>query len=321
MQLPNTARVAESSIMDQPPDVIYQTRIVDGKQDSSSLEKLSLSLSDAAAAAVDKHVRAGGSAGDLVHGAIRRFDLTELSAFDDKTHTMQGVRLPQQTFVFDFHASTSVLVISVHRKELPVSRSFGEAPFVFVFFVKPTEEVVVTSRFIIASKQPPQAKAPKPAPKRVRKPPPRRPTMGPAQDAEAVINALLVGPGAGSGAPTIAPVQLPGPSAAKRVRCNSPVAAVLGAPPAPSAPPAQAATADTSTVLKPVSLPLVVPSTTPPDAAVGCASPLWNLGVMSPDVGLLTPGVSTGVDVGPESTSLMPLMDSASFFAAFGETM
>lgn len=61
----------------------------------------------------------------------------------------------------------------------------------FYFFLKPVGELVQTSVFTIASKQPPPPVKPRKAPKRVRGPPPRRPFHAVAEGAEVTLNAML----------------------------------------------------------------------------------------------------------------------------------
>lgn len=182
-----------SCMLVNTPKVIYQTALTaEGKQDSSTELVISMALSATARAAIETAIASGSAVADLVHGAIRRFDGKELEVFDEKTGLMLGVRLPQLTFRFELVPGTpAVLEIHVHRKELPVGRAYGEAPFRFYFYLKPVGELVSTSIFMVASKQPPPATKPRRTPKRVRGPPPRRPHPGVAAGAEAQVSAMI----------------------------------------------------------------------------------------------------------------------------------
>lgn len=205
-----TASVGASTFEVDVPATLYQTRLTpDGRQDSSSLQKLMLALSSESAAALSAAVAGGADVSTLVHGAVRRFDMTELQQYDAATGTMLGLRLPAAVFEYDLQGAR--LSIGIHRKELPVSRSYGDSPLAFVFIILPTNEVVVTSPVIIGSKQP-SSTAPRAAPKRPRPPPPTRPVVAPAAGTEAVINDLL---------------------SAKRVRVVEPEAAAPMVPPPP----------------------------------------------------------------------------------------
>lgn len=186
---------ATGLVLTQPPSIIYQTEVRDGKQDTSTPCFLSLQLSLDAHAALLAGMRSGRSLSDLIHGALRRFDLTELMVYNEDEGELLGLRLPQKCFEYKLSAVPSVPVVhvKVHRKELPVSKSFGGAPFVFVFGVlaAPHHEVFVTSKFCIASKE--SSTAPKRTQPAKRGPPPCKPFAAPAEGKEALINAMLYG--------------------------------------------------------------------------------------------------------------------------------
>ena len=52
------------------------------------------------------------------------------------------------------HNGQAAVVVGVHRKELPVSKSFGQAPFRFVFSISYNDfhEVVVTQQFFVQAR-------------------------------------------------------------------------------------------------------------------------------------------------------------------------
>jgi hypothetical protein len=114
-------------------------------------------------------------------------DLRELEVYDAESKRLLGLRLSQSMFDFDFRPGTGVLTIHVHRKELPVSANFGDAPFVFTVRLKASDELVVSSIIHIASKEPVN-RTPRPPPKRVRAPSVRVPVPAPAVGDEAAIN-------------------------------------------------------------------------------------------------------------------------------------
>lgn len=179
--------VGGSSFETQPPAVVYQTSLLadQGRQDGSTPLLLSLRLADDAAASLTAHLLHAPLA-SLVYGAIRRVDLRELERFDAASGKMLGVRMSQSIFAFDFRTSSSTLTIQLHRKELPVSTNYGDAPFVLSVLLKPCGEVVVSSPFVVASKEAPP-RDPRPPPKRVRAPSARLPTLAPALGDEALI--------------------------------------------------------------------------------------------------------------------------------------
>lgn len=85
------------------PETVYQT-VYDGagRQDSSSLLRLSIQLSAAMARAL-RAATSGPCATPLsrvVHGAIRRFDGAELGVYDEAHEAMVGLRLPPAVFAF-----------------------------------------------------------------------------------------------------------------------------------------------------------------------------------------------------------------------------
>ena len=113
-------------------------------------------------------------------------DLRELEEYDPATNTMMGMRLSQAMFDYDLRPQSNVLVVNMHRKELPVSTNYGGAPFCLVILFTPTADTVVSSPFLVASKECPP-KAPRPAPKRIRAPSVRLPVRAPAAGPEATI--------------------------------------------------------------------------------------------------------------------------------------
>lgn len=179
----------------QPPGVVYQTVLEAvgagrARQDTRTPLTMEIALGPAARSAFKAHAADPGAA---VFAAIRRFDLAELEVAvsqEDGTMAMLGLRVPQALFTFALSADGGSLLVDVHRKEMPVSKTFGGAAFVFVFHLVPTDEVVVTQAFFVASKEPP-ARAPRAAPKRVRGPPPRQPTAGAPEGPEVALNARL----------------------------------------------------------------------------------------------------------------------------------
>lgn len=192
----NSGSIFTSTMEKEPPQTIYQTHLRGSFQDSSTPSHLVIRLSDAALETVTAAARRGVSVDECIFGAIRRFDYKELEILDETSMTMLGLRLPQATFAFDFRPSAGTIEVLVHRKELPVSKSFGGAPFVFVFYLPNVGEgggeIVVTRSFVVASKEPNErARQPRPAPKRVRGPPPRRPFASAPTEEEAAINMLL----------------------------------------------------------------------------------------------------------------------------------
>ncbi len=114
-------------------------------------------------------------------------DLRELEQYDPATGRMLGLRMSQAMFAFDFRSASSTLVVRMHRKELPVSTNFGDAPFVLTLLLKPVGELVVSSSFHVASKEAP-VKAPRPPPKRQRPPSSKLPTVAPAAGDELLIS-------------------------------------------------------------------------------------------------------------------------------------
>jgi hypothetical protein len=124
-----------------------------------------------------------------------RCDLREVEVWDPVTEAVLGLRLSAMSFAFSVsRTEPNVLNVGIHRKELPVTKGFGDIPFVFVFLIKDGdfEEVVVTRRFEVLSKETVSGPVRGP-PQRQRGPPPRRPFPAPAHGNEARINALLSG--------------------------------------------------------------------------------------------------------------------------------
>ena len=250
-----------SCMLLQPPSSIFQTTNDNGQQDSSTPAVMKLQLSPNVLTAVaarlagagpgpGKRRRAGassaasggggggGSGGaktplqEAVYVALRRFDGSELLMFSEEHGCMMGLRVPQRTFKFDLSLADGVLTVRIARKELPVSKSFGGCPFVFVCTLKGAKdtEVVVTKPFKINSKQPKVARK---VAKKPRPPPPCRPFCAPASGPELYLNTVLqpsatvapIAPSTGSTAAT-APTAATGAasSAVHGVPCISPAA-------------------------------------------------------------------------------------------------
>lgn len=172
------------------PEVVYQTSLAAGSQDGSTPLSMPIMLSRAAVTALSSAVRGGATLASLIHTAIRRLDLRDLEEYDPATRTLLGLRLSQTMFEYDLRASSSVLIVHLHRKELPVSTNFGNSPFRLVVLLKPNGEAVVSSPFHVCSKEAP-ARAPRPPPKRQRAPSSRIPTRGPAVGDEALVSSQL----------------------------------------------------------------------------------------------------------------------------------
>lgn len=80
----------------------------------------------------------------------------------------------------------------MYRKHVPVSKGFGDAPFIFAFVATPpmggSPHILVTSPFFVASKQPPEAKAPKEPPKRPRALPASKPVPAPPSATDLLLD-------------------------------------------------------------------------------------------------------------------------------------
>jgi len=151
-----------STIIMHPPEIVYQSSLVEGHLDSTTPLSIQILLSDVASFALS-----GGTLPMLVVPYIRRFDGADLEVAvqNGDTYAMHIISLSARMFTYNLKGNT--LEIAVARRELPVSKSFGNAPFVFVFHIVPTDELLTTSQFIVASKE----RAPKPqrgSPKRIR---------------------------------------------------------------------------------------------------------------------------------------------------------
>lgn len=286
------AAPAEASYFSvQTPETIFQTlRAADGSQDSSSKLLLTLVLSPAARAAIEPIAAKGGDMSKLFHGAIRRFDGAELEVFDVPAQAMLGLRLPQATFEYNFEVVSGVatMEIAVHRKELPVSKAFGDAPMRFWFFVKPVGELVMTNIFSVASKMPTPSRQPRAPPRRPRAPPPRRPFPGPPSGDEALINTMLAaigmrpsssssssggdagagagagsaqGPSADSAAASVAGSEGAPNKSKKRVRTTEPD---MSAPYVPAPVPLKVFKSPPSPPMTPVLLPIGIRPSSPP---------------------------------------------------------
>lgn len=181
-----TAYPQVQSVLDvHPPAVLYQTKSNGGKQESAHPGELSIRLSPNAKKAVMKP----GALRSRVHVAMRRYDGRELEVYLDGE--MVGLRIPQRTY--ELVLEGDLLHVRVHRKELPVSKTFGNAPFVFCVYIDGASypELLVSECFRVQSKQPKTTAAAKPPPKRVRPPPPCRPFPAVATGCEAIVNAMM----------------------------------------------------------------------------------------------------------------------------------
>ena len=188
----------------QPPETVYQTVWNGALQDSSSLQAMEITLCDGTLAALD-------AAGDAsLHGsifvALRRFDGVEIEKYNADLKTMLGLRLSQDAFVFD--RSERVLRIGMHRKELPVSMTFGGAPYVLVVLFKAVNEAVTSSPFMVVSKEFNAAMKPRTRgvapPKRARAVPRAAPWFDVAIGFERIINDMTRMPAAETAAPDLA---------------------------------------------------------------------------------------------------------------------
>ena len=186
-----TAAVKSSFFCIQPPSTVFQTLVLpDGRQDGASLQLIAIQLSAPALTAMSE-AAADDPASSLAFVTLRRCDWREVESYDKTTCRMQGLRMAQANFVFALQPESATLRIHMHRKELPVSTSFGGAPFVLAVLLKPVGEVVVSTPFFVASKS---SAAPKPTrgpPKRLRTPSDKIPTFSAAAGDEDTVNAML----------------------------------------------------------------------------------------------------------------------------------
>lgn len=177
---------AASCVAERLPPILYQTYIVNGQQDSSTLFEMNIKLSDFMFATLS----GVATLCDAVSVSIRRFDGRALEVF--KNGSLQVLKLSQDMFGFELNESEHKLVVSIHRKHLPVSSSHSDFPFklVFVLGVGPRFEVVPTNAFHIGSKQP-QGTTKRAPPKRARPPPSKIPFAAPADELDALIEGAL----------------------------------------------------------------------------------------------------------------------------------
>lgn len=179
-----------SAFVGEPlPSTIFQTTIsAEGHQDSSTVLPIKVRLSARAAAAVSAALeRDGRDLADLVSGAIRKFDGSEVLEFSEDEGRLLGLRLPPAAFEFAFRRADRELTISVHRKHLPVSKNHGGTPFLFAFLIAAggVAEVLLSTAFFVASKE--SRAAPRPPPKRVRLPPLAKPFLAPPSRLDALV--------------------------------------------------------------------------------------------------------------------------------------
>jgi hypothetical protein len=105
-------------VLTNPAPTLYQTVVTNGKQDTSSPCPIVVQLDVSLHAAMLAAHRAGRPLSDMMHGGIRRFDLSELMVYSEEAGELLGLRLPQKSFEFSFASlpETPVININVHRK-------------------------------------------------------------------------------------------------------------------------------------------------------------------------------------------------------------
>ncbi len=175
-----------SHMVENPPPTVYQTMLKGSSQDSSTTLRMTIGVTDETEDMMRAH-----DGGETVFCTMRRFDGEEIEAYSERRGKMVGMRVSQAAFKVRLERRT--VVIEAHRKELPVSSMFGGAPFVFVFLIAATGEIVTTTPFITLSKTPRVPAEDRRPPKRIRGPPPRRPTFSDAVGAEAEVNRKIRG--------------------------------------------------------------------------------------------------------------------------------
>lgn len=163
------------------PEVVYQTNVVGKIQDSASPLILRAKFADF----------------DLTDsrfaGVVRRFDGDEITEYDEETGVMQGLRMP---CAFKFSISDDELTIEVHRKYLPVSKSHGNAPFIFAIACTSSNsgsEVLVSSPFMSCSKQTAADRSARGPAKRQRGRPASKPMPAPPSDVDLLVSAHFAG--------------------------------------------------------------------------------------------------------------------------------
>ena len=171
---PVAGPIIASSMVSAVPGIIYQTIRVNGRQDTSSRLILMIRLSDAASEEFRKThptpEKFVDETATLIRPIIHRFDGAPLEIAIEFEGIIEMRYLSVSPHMFEYSLNGSTLTVGILRKEMPLSKAFGGAPFVFGFHIIPTDEMLVTDRFFSASKEPP-AKPPKTAPKRIRGPP------------------------------------------------------------------------------------------------------------------------------------------------------
>lgn len=165
---------------------VYQTNIIDGVQDSSTLMEITILLSSAAYEALSRVANLHTA----VSVALRRFDNRHVQLYCSDTGTMKVVKLNPSMFQYHLDHAMQALQVLVHRKYLPVSKAHGDAPFKFVWVLHPVQEVVSSSPFLVGSKEP-QPTGPKPPPKRLRAPSAKKPFMALPDAVDAAIDQAL----------------------------------------------------------------------------------------------------------------------------------
>lgn len=199
---PLAVPVMASSIISEVPDIIYQTTMVNGRQNTSSRLILVIRLSDVASEEFRKtHPTSEKFVDDtaaLIRPAIHRFDGAPLEIALEFDGIIEMSYLSVSPHMFEYSLNGNTLTVCILRKEIPLSKAFGGAPFVFGFHIISTDEMLVTGKFFSASKEPP-AKPPKNAPKRIRGPPPAAPQYLPLDaNSSAITDRIKVALGVAS---------------------------------------------------------------------------------------------------------------------------
>ena len=175
----------------QPPETVFQTVWNGASQDSSTLQYMQVTLCGTTLAYLESSKDA--SLRSSIYVGLRRFDGAELEKYNADTKMMLGLRVSQDAFAFE--RSKAVLTLGMHRKELPVSTTFGGAPYVLILLFKALNEVVTSSPFMVVSKEFNTAMKPRTRgaapPKRLRAAPRAAPWFDVAVGYECTINALM----------------------------------------------------------------------------------------------------------------------------------
>lgn len=183
-----------TEIILQPPEVVYQ---VERDRKGSVLHKLTLVVKPSPA--LSKYLASvpTDELKSAITVAVRRFDHKELELAvksDDGEYTMLGFRLSVAMMVFEWVKKSRELKIALRQDELPLSRSFGDAPFVFVIHFPAVDEILVSRVFHVLSKSSSRRRTQYFIPKRYREVQDRRghrSYTGPPDAAEAKLDEAL----------------------------------------------------------------------------------------------------------------------------------